>query len=204
MIRFLPKKLLLTVFVGGWLVMSGLGIWRLAAYSLAPGAQGAAPTDWPADSAVVHRPGRFTIVTALHPECPCSQATVEELDSILAQEAGRLDVSLLFVELAGLPPVEKSKLWQRASRITGVRLVKDLDGKEARCFDTRTSGETRLYSPAGKLLFRGGITASRGHVGDNPGQAAVLTAIRLDVPSASVSTPVFGCALWSKPTLRSP
>lgn len=202
--RFLRKKFLLILFVGGWLLTSGWGIWRLAAYSLAPGVQGVAPTDWPTDSTIVRNPRRFTVVTALHPECPCSQATVEEIDSIVAQEAARVDVQLLFVEFSGLPPAENSKLWQRASRISGVRLVKDLDGKEAQRFGTLTSGETRLYAPAGNLLFRGGITASRGHVGDNPGQAAVLTAIRSGIPSAAVSTPVFGCSLSNKPALRTP
>lgn len=123
---------------------------------------------------------------------------MEELDSIIAHEAGRLQAQLLFVELTGLPPVQDSKLWQRASRIAGVRLTRDVDGAEARRFGTRTSGETRLYGPAGDLLFHGGITASRGHAGDNPGQAAILAMLvsgsQFNTP---IATPVFGCALWN-------
>ena len=205
MTHFSPKKLLLTIFVCSWLAASGWGVWRLAAYSLAPGEQGVAPEQWPADSAIVRNPAGFTVVIALHPECPCSEATVEELDSVIAQGAGRIQAQLLFVELAGLPPVQDSKLWQRASRIAGVRLTKDVGGTEARRFGTRTSGETRLYGPAGELLFRGGITASRGHAGDNPGQAAIVAMLtpgaQLKTP---IATPVFGCALWDDTSTGKP
>jgi hypothetical protein len=203
MINFPPKKLLLTIFVGGWLAASGWGIWRLAAYSLAPGEQGVAPEQWPVDSAVTRNRSGYTVVIVLHPECPCSEATVEELDSIIAHSGGRLRAHLLFVELPGLPSAQLSKLWERASRIPAVQLTKDVGGAEARRFGTRTSGETRLYGPAGKLLFHGGITASRGHSGDNPGEAAILVLLtpgsQLTTP---VAAPVFGCALWNDAPLR--
>lgn len=203
MIRLPPKKLLLAIFVGGWLAASGWGIWRLAAYSLAPGEQGVAPEQWPIDSVVARNSAGFTVVIALHPECPCSEATIDELDSIIAQSAGRLRAQLLFVDLPGLPPVQDSKLWQRASRIPAVQLTKDVGGAEARRFGTRTSGETRLYDPAGELLFRGGITASRGHSGDNPGEAAILALLTRGTQlTTPVSTPVFGCALWNDSPLR--
>jgi len=196
--NFPPKKLLLAIFVGVWVAASGWGTWRLAAYSLAPGEQGAAPQHWPADSAISRNAAGFTVVIALHPECPCSEATVEELDSIIALSGGRLQAQLLFVDLPGLPAAEASTLWQRASRIAGVRLTKDLGGAEARRFDTRSSGETRLYGPTGNLLFHGGITAARGHAGDNPGQAAIVAMISSNSQLVTpISTPVFGCALWN-------
>jgi hypothetical protein len=138
------------------------------------------------------------VVVALHPECPCSEATLEELDSIMAQSAGQLHARALFVQLPDLPPVENSELWQRASRIAGVHLEKDPAGKEARRFGARTSGETQLYGPDGRLLFHGGITVARGHVGDNPGQTSIVNLVsqRLQADSP-ITTPVFGCALWN-------
>jgi hypothetical protein len=200
MSHFPPKKknLVIAILICGWLAASGWGMWRLAAYSLASGAQDTPSAQWPAGSATERNSGGFTIVIALHPECPCSEATVEELDRIIAHGAGRLQARLLFVELPGLPPAEESKLWRRADRIAGVRLIKDAGGAEARRFSTRTSGDTRLYGPDGILLFHGGITAARGHVGDNPGQAAITALLkpgaRLKTP---ILTPVFGCALWN-------
>jgi hypothetical protein len=197
----ITKKLITVTVVCGWLVAVGWGMWRLADYSLAPGAQGAAPIDWPADTALTRDSAKFTAVVALHPECPCSKATVEELDSIVAQTAGRLRVHALFVDLPGLPgPVEKSDLWQRASRIRGIDVRRDPAGAETRRFGARTSGETRLYSADGHLRFSGGITAARGHVGDNPGQAAIVSLIAHQTSAATpIRTPVFGCALWDEP-----
>jgi hypothetical protein len=196
--HFSLKALVMAVLVCGWLGATGWGMWRLAAYSLAPGSQGVAPQHWPADSKVAGNSSGFTAVVALHPECPCSQATLEELDSIVAQGGGRLHVQVLFAVLPGLPPVEDSALWKRASRIAGVGLIKDAAGAEARRFGVRTSGETRLYGPDGRLLFRGGITGARGHVGDNPGQTAIVTLLTQRLPAATpVAMPVFGCALWN-------
>jgi len=56
-----------------------------------------------------------------------------------------------------------------------------------------------LTDAAGKLLFSGGITASRGHVGDNAGLDALILLIRnTPAPSTArpvITTPVFGCAI---------
>jgi hypothetical protein len=196
---FSPKKLLTAALVVCWLGGSGWGMWRLSAYSLAPGAQGIAPAHWPAGSRLARNPGEFTAVIGLHPECPCSQATLEELDAIFAQAGGRLQAQLLFVALPGLPAGPGSALWERARRIPGVRLIEDATGAEARRFDIRTSGETRLYGPDGRLLFRGGITEARGHAGDNPGEASIVALIAQG-PRArpAAATPVFGCALWNE------
>src|SRR5436853_328815 len=74
----------------------------------------------------------------------------------------------------------------------------DGEGAEARRFHAETSGTTVLYDGGGKLRFGGGITASRGHEGDNAGSAAVaLVAAALDEEGSgeTAGTPVFGCAL---------
>jgi hypothetical protein len=43
-------------------------------------------------------------------------------------------------------------------------------------------------------VFKGGITSSRGHSGDNLGRDAVIDLVTSGVASAS-SAPVFGCSL---------
>ncbi|HLB76837.1 MAG TPA: hypothetical protein VJO72_07370, partial [Candidatus Dormibacteraeota bacterium] len=53
----------------------------------------------------------------------------------------------------------------------------------------------------GRLLFQGGITATRGHEGDSFGQeriASLLTTGAADRADA----PVFGCALEQEPPAR--
>jgi hypothetical protein len=51
-----------------------------------------------------------------------------------------------------------------------------------------------LYSQDGRLLFRGGTTRARGHVGTNVGRSSILALLRHATP-AETETPVFGCSL---------
>jgi hypothetical protein len=52
-----------------------------------------------------------------------------------------------------------------------------------------------LYNAAGALLFSGGITAARGHEGDNAGREMVLA--HLAANDAGRRAPVFGCPLFA-------
>jgi hypothetical protein len=73
----------------------------------------------------------------------------------------------------------------------------DLNGALARRFGAETSGYVLLYDAGGRLLFRGGITAGRGHAGDNAGMSAVVALVRGESISQA-QTPVYGCSLLSK------
>ena len=85
-------------------------------------------------------------------------------------------------------------LWRMASEIPTVTVTKDENGRESRLFNASISGDPFVYDPAGRLQFRGGITASRGQEGDNMGRAALE--MYAQTGSAPLSgTPVFGCPL---------
>jgi hypothetical protein len=89
---------------------------------------------------------------------------------------------------------EKTDLWDSAEQIPGVTAIVDIDGIEARRFQAATSGVAMLYDQRRQLQFRGGITASRGHSGDNLGQSTIVNL--LIQGSADVdSTKVYGCEL---------
>jgi hypothetical protein len=75
-----------------------------------------------------------------------------------------------------------------------VQIHFDADRSEAERFHARTSGTCLLYDPAGRLEFAGGLTAARGHEGDNDG-ARSLVALLNGGRSHAESTPVFGCSL---------
>jgi len=60
-----------------------------------------------------------------------------------------------------------------------------------------TSGYVLLYDRSGQLRFRGGITAGRGHAGDNAGEDAVV-ALVTGRPASRQQTPVYGCSLVAK------
>src|SRR5205823_6234038 len=69
---------------------------------------------------------------------------------------------------------ERTDLYRQAAAIPGVTICRDEEGAEARYFHAATSGQTLLYDEAGRLLFSGGITAARGHEGDNDGQQTLI------------------------------
>jgi hypothetical protein len=71
----------------------------------------------------------------------------------------------------------------------------DEAGREAARFGATTSGHVLLYDRGGRLRFSGGITASRGHVGDNAGRAALL-GLLIHGETERERTPVFGCPLF--------
>jgi hypothetical protein len=75
-----------------------------------------------------------------------------------------------------------------------VRVAPDRNGVEARRFGAGTSGHVVIYGGDGRLLFSGGITGARGHVGDNVGLERAIASLRADSPTCARS-PVFGCLL---------
>ena len=92
------------------------------------------------------------------------------------------------------PDWEDTNLRRSAEAIPGVKVIFDPDGMEARRFGAETSGHTLLFGVDGHLLFSGGITASRGHAGDNAGESAIVALVNHQTP-ARTQTLVFGCAL---------
>jgi hypothetical protein len=130
-----------------------------------------------------------------HPKCPCTRASIQELNRLLATCHDKTSVHVLFFRPKGEPPDwEETGLIKSAKAIPGVTVGLDYDGKIAKAFGVETSGFTVLYDPEGKLLFRGGITASRGHSGDNVGEASIVS-ILAGKDAVHRSTAVFGCSL---------
>jgi hypothetical protein len=138
---------------------------------------------------------RPTLVLFAHPLCPCTAATMAELDRVMARCDGRVAATVLFYADEKLAPHwEHTDLWKHAAAIPGVRAAADRLGAAARTFGALTSGTVVLYAPDGRLLFHGGITGARGHEGDNAGAAAVVAAASGgDAPPRT--TPVYGCEL---------
>ncbi len=85
-------------------------------------------------------------------------------------------------------------MWDRAAALHGVTVWTDEDGAEGQRFGAATSGHAVLYGPDGGLLFRGGITGARGHIGDNDGREAVIAHV-LKMATAPSRTDVFGCPI---------
>ena len=181
--------------LGAWAVLVTFGTWRMLSYELTPAAPASPVRWWPTATQLVRDPGRPTLLMFVHPGCPCSRASLAELSRLLSPRRNEVAVRILMVRPAGLEAGwEKTDLWAIAQRIEGATVLCDADGVEAQRFGARTSGETMLFAPEGRLLFDGGITASRGHEGDNAGRD-IIAALIDDGGNRFRQTPVFGCAL---------
>lgn len=172
----------------------------LLEYETRPGKAAKAPSQWPAGSSIVRPSGKFTLVMLAHPDCPCSRASLAELEQLMARLQERLVAFVVFRKPgAGAEEVQASDLWKTAAAIPGVTVVYDGNGSEIERFGSSVSGQTVLYDTAGRLAFSGGITAGRGHQGYSAGEDAVIRSVNGDV-RAAVRTPVFGCSLYDPDT----
>jgi hypothetical protein len=114
----------------------------------------------------------------------------------MAQCRGLVETHVLFYQPAELPPRwAETEIWRSAAAIPGVTVSHDPGGAEARRFHGATSGQALLYDAAGRLIFNGGITGSRGHAGDNAGRNAI-TSLLMKGAAERARTPVFGCSLF--------
>lgn len=194
----LPRRIPRVLIVWSVLVVTGFG--TLTQYSKTPGDAGTPSPQWPLTSSLVRSTVGATLVMFLHPHCPCSRASLEELNRIIAQDGNLVECRIVFVRSGHFPlHWEKTGLWSAAAAMPGVRVSVDVNGVEARRFGVTTSGSALLFDASGTRIFHGGITGARGHAGDNPGESAVLSGLRTGVAKPD-HTPAFGCPLFDPGT----
>jgi hypothetical protein len=178
-----------------WLLAVAAGMRIMQKYELTAGAPGDPPTRWPAESRLPRKTGLPTIVVIAHPKCPCTRATIGELAIIMTRLHNSASADIVFVRPQGTPnDWDDTDLRRSAAAIPGVTVSSDLNEVEASLFGAQVSGQTMLYDAAGKLEFSGGITASRGHAGDNLGRSSIVSFVTTG-SADHTRTPVFGCAL---------
>ena len=178
-----------------WVLGVGAGARALWKHQVTSGAPGDALDRWPTTSRLDREADRFTLILAAHPHCPCTRASVDGLARLMAGLENRVTAYVLLMKpIDHADGWEKTDTWSSASRIPGVTVVTDVDGIESKRFGARTSGLAMLYDPSGHLLFRGGLTASRGHAGPSVGQQSIVDLVNGGSAEAS-RTAVFGCAL---------
>lgn len=176
-----------------WIFLVCSGFYYNFRYDTAPGRVGSPPVEWPAQKDLLPNPQTYTLVMVVHPRCSCSRASIEELSKIMTHAQGKLEASLLFYAPSTVSDDwVKADRWKEAQEIPGVRTLIDRDGALSNLFAISTSGQSSLYGKNGKLLFSGGITATRGHSGDNLGSQAIIDLINERSPARS-RTLSFGC-----------
>jgi hypothetical protein len=184
-----------------WLVAVGGGMAVLRNYESTSGTAGDPPANWPAESHIPQTTGLPTVIVMGHPKCPCTRATISELAVMMARLHDHATAVVVLVRPHGTPDGwDDTDLRRNAAQIPGVTVMSDLDEVEADRFHAEVSGQTMLYNADGKLLFSGGITASRGHAGDNVGRSSIVSLVT-DGTAEHTRTPVFGCALRTPKSL---
>lgn len=174
-----------------------VGFALLGRYEGTPGLSARVSDHWPAGAPFALDPSRHTLLLFAHPKCPCTRATLEELDRIVARSSDRLRVFVWFCcdPSKGQDAAwAKTDTWERVARIPGVTVGLDVGGATARLFGAATSGDVFLFAPDGRCEFEGGITSARGHAGDNAGEDAIVARAAGETSDVE-HTPVFGCGL---------
>ena len=185
------------VFVTLWAAFVATGLLSLSRYNRANGPLGDSQLVIPSDIAITPTPGVFNLIVSFHPHCPCSAASAEELSKVLARTGDALKVHVLLYQPADVrEDWTQTSLRQTLERLPHTTLHLDTDGKQAARLGALTSGDAQLFAPDGKLLFHGGLTAARGHAGDNDGRDAIVASV-LGREKSLESTPVFGCRIHS-------
>src|SRR5688572_19996594 len=60
------------------------------------GPAAAAPAHFPADVGIATTRGRAVVVMVAHPRCPCSRASLNELDRLMSRTTGKVDGYVVF------------------------------------------------------------------------------------------------------------
>ena len=174
-----------------------IGLGCLVEYESTPGRAANCPLDWPANHEFQLSPGRINIIMLAHPRCPCTRASLDQLQGLIVDLKDRVTADVFF----WMPSVanndwKETDLWRKAMSIPGLHVHADEGGAEAKRLGAATSGQVVIYRDDGTWLFSGGVTDARGRFGDSQGAAAIRKLVSDGTNPRSEITPVFGCPLF--------
>ncbi len=178
-----------------WLILVASLTVGMINYANSPGKGPNPPKKWPKNIQLALFEDQSTIMLFAHPHCPCTKATLGELEKIMARCQRQVSsyVILIWPKGTGSDWVE-TEIKEMASNIPDVEVIIDSAGQLTHAFNCETSGSTLLYNQSGTLIFYGGITPARGHMGDNVGRDAIEDFLHgRDI--FKNTSPVFGCGL---------
>jgi len=185
----------------------GLGVWGIGvictfavlfAYHKSDGISQQVLESWP-HASKLSSPGEVgRLLVFIHPECPCSRATLRNLDAL--EYVDGLQTTLVCLTPDSDKTISKGALTgcrseiEQLARLPNVEVFQDIAGVETERFGVASSGECLYFDQNGNQLCHGGITISRGHEGKNLGLEMLLAAIG-NQTEADNPYPVYGCSL---------
>ena len=181
------------------------GLYVAVDYQNRPGEPGCPPATFPNGSKLSLSGTAPTLIINIHPHCPCTRATLEELGRVVARANRRPKIYALFLRPEEFAPDWiKTDLYVSALLIPNLTILDDYKGVETARFGSATSGQVCLYESDGRLVFSGGITGSRGHAGDNTGAEGLAVRLRDESFCGTVTPQVFGCPLKERGDTQCP
>ena len=192
----MKSNFLIAFIVCLWLGLIAVGNSILLNYNNQADQTNNHPTTWPANSKITPSSKQPTLLMFIHPKCPCTRASLEELNRLLTNFPDSLNCHVVFFKAdATEADWHRTDLWQKANKMKNLQVDLDEKGEEAKLFSVKSSGRVLLYDTNAHLLFSGGLTASRGHEGDNIGRTSIEYYLRTGQMKED-SAPSFGCALF--------
>src|SRR5688572_10707453 len=117
----------------GWSVLVGAGFAGLLIYKSTPGRAASAPVRWPARSSLHHAGDEPTLVMMIHPRCPCTRASLDELNSLASTRTFKT-----YIVVVSPPGVsrgwDETPTVRRAREIPGATVIRHPGGREASLF----------------------------------------------------------------------
>lgn len=195
-----------------WLLgVLGLWIWMTAyqyrtestgatALSTAAAAGRQRLSSWPDDSSLALADDGFTLLFFMHPKCPCTRASARQLQRLLDGTRLTADQRPRVLVIASHPRLVAPSWWDTdtvrlCSQLPRTTVIPDPAGVETQRFGSSVSGTVMLFDSAGRRLFSGGITASRGLEGDSVGGDTLQQLLTEAVSGPQTDAPAFGCQL---------
>ena len=178
-----------------WTFLSLYGFFYLLQYDHKESAYANISQDFPKEWLPLPPENKKAVVLNLHPHCPCSKASLREYQRIISRYSQQVVPTVVFYKPEGkLDSWVHGDLYHNISNYN-IHKVIDEDGRRMEEVGIMTSGHVLVYDDCGKLLYQGGITASRGHEGTNRGSLQVEAVIAGSSPLHQQHFPVFGCEI---------
>ncbi len=186
----------LYLITGIWLICIIISLYYISSYMFKVSENPQACPIYPNNQQIIFDKTKDNLILFIHPFCPCSHATVNELKRVLAKTNANIAINVVFIKPKGLKSIQQNDLYQEISQIKGVNIIFDRSNVLAGAFNINTSGSILLYDINGNLIFQGGITGGRAEEGDNLGKSRLIQALKNE--SGKWQSPVFGCSLLTK------
>ena len=94
-----------------WVLLVGIGICFVAEYENTPGAAAAPHIQFPAESQIKRLSGFPTLIMLVYPPCPCTRASMGELELLVAQTQGRVKPLCFFSIRRSLPLIGRKPIY---------------------------------------------------------------------------------------------